>query len=101
MAVAASAEPQLVGIAVAMVLAAIFLAGVLGRRRRRPAAVVEGNLVPVADRAVAGDEAPAGDAGTDVIIVGAGVAGSALAYTLGKVLLLSHLSLVGRLPVVR
>jgi hypothetical protein len=85
MAVAASAEPQLVGIAVATVLAAIFLAAVLGRRRRRPAPVVEGKPVPVADHAVAGDEPLAGDDGTDVIIVGAGVAGSALAYTLGKV----------------
>jgi hypothetical protein len=79
MAVAAGVEPQLVGIAVAT---AVFLAAVLWRRR---ATVVEGKPVSEADCPVASDGVPAGDTGTDVIVVGAGVAGSALAYTLGKV----------------
>jgi hypothetical protein len=79
MAVAAGVEPHLVGIAV---VPAVFLAAVLWRRW---APVVEGKPVSEADCAVASDEVPAGDTGTDVIVVGAGVAGSALAYTLGKV----------------
>lgn len=76
---------QLIGAAAATLLAAVLVAAVLGRRRRsRPRApLVEEKPVPEAGCA-------AGDGGTDVIIVGAGVAGSALAYTLGKVSPLSH-----------
>jgi squalene monooxygenase len=48
---------------------------------------VEGKPAPEAGCAV-------GDGGTDVIIVGAGVAGSALAYTLGKVVSLVSSSLL-------
>ncbi|GJN08567.1 hypothetical protein PR202_ga26505 [Eleusine coracana subsp. coracana] len=84
MAVAAGVGPQLFGIAAATVLAVVFLATVLGRRRRRGAPVVKRKTAPEADCAAAGGDVAAGDAGTDVIIVGAGVAGSALAYTLGK-----------------
>jgi len=46
---------------------------------------VEGKPAPEAGCAVGDGKGAAGDGGTDVIIVGAGVAGSALAYTLGKV----------------
>jgi squalene monooxygenase len=84
----AGAGLQLIGAAAATLLAAALVAAVLWRRRRGPrphAALVEGKPAPEADCAV-------GDGGTDVIIVGAGVAGSALAYTLGKVLLLSSRS---------
>ena len=79
-AAAAGVGFQLIGAAVATLLAAVLVAAVLGRRRRpRPQApLVEGKPAPEAGCAV-------GDGGTDVIIVGAGVAGSALAYTLGKV----------------
>lgn len=85
MAVAAGVGPELFSVAAATVLAVVFLAAVLGWRRRRRAPVVERKPVPEVDCAAAGGEVAAGDAGTDVIIVGAGVAGSALAYTLGKV----------------
>lgn len=76
---------QLIGAAAATLLAAVLVAAVLGRRRRsRPRSpLVEEKPAPDAGCA-------AGDGGTDVIIVGAGVAGSALAYTLGKVSPLSH-----------
>uniref|UniRef100_A0A0E0KAW9 Squalene monooxygenase n=1 Tax=Oryza punctata TaxID=4537 RepID=A0A0E0KAW9_ORYPU len=67
---------QLVGLASATLLTAIFLAAVMRRwRRRQRDAAPEGGC-----RVVGGD----GDDRTDIIIVGAGVAGSALAYTLGK-----------------
>ena len=83
---------QLIGAAAATLLAAVLVAAVLGRRRRPPARapLVEGKPAPEDGRAVGDGEGAAGDGGTDVIIVGAGVAGSALAYTLGKVSHLSH-----------
>ena len=85
MALSAAVGLQLIGVAAATLLAAVFAAAVLGRRRRPRAPVVEGKPAPDAGCAVADGEGSAGDGGTDVIIVGAGVAGSALAYTLGKV----------------
>ena len=83
---------QLIGAAAATLLVAVLVAAVLGRRRRPPARapLVEGKPAPEDGRAVGDGEGAAGDGGTDVIIVGAGVAGSALAYTLGKVSHLSH-----------
>ncbi|KAG2553606.1 squalene monooxygenase SE1-like [Panicum virgatum] len=77
---------QLIGAAAATLLVAVLVAAVLGRRRRPPARapLVEGKPAPEDGRAVGDGEGAAGDGGTDVIIVGAGVAGSALAYTLGK-----------------
>jgi squalene monooxygenase len=87
----AGAGLQLIGAAAATLLAAALVAAVLWRRRRGPrphAALVEGKPAPEAG---CGTSA-AGDGGTDVIIVGAGVAGSALAYTLGKVAPLSSRS---------
>jgi squalene monooxygenase len=90
-AAAAGVGFQLIGAAAATFLAAVLVAAVLGRRRRprpRPQApLVDGKPAPEAGCAV-------GDGGTDVIIVGAGVAGSALAYTLGKVVSLVSSSLL-------
>jgi len=83
---------QLIGAAAATLLAAVLVAAVLGRRRRplARAPLVEGKPAPEDGCAVGDGKGAAGDGGTDVIIVGAGVAGSALAYTLGKVSHLSH-----------
>lgn len=70
---------QLVGLAAATLLTAAFLVAVkMGwrRRRRQREVAPEGGC-----RVVGGD----GGDRTDIVIVGAGVAGSALAYTLGKV----------------
>ncbi|XP_006649680.1 squalene monooxygenase SE1-like [Oryza brachyantha] len=79
---------QLIAVAVATLLAAIFLAALLGRRRRRGRSSRSpsspGKAAPVDGSGVADGEGCDGDGRTDVIIVGAGVAGSALAYTLGK-----------------
>ncbi|ONL95391.1 Squalene epoxidase 1 [Zea mays] len=78
-AAAAGVEFPLIGVAVATLIVTVLVAAVM-RRRRRPwhqAPLVEGKPAPEAGCAVS-------DGGTDVIIVGAGVAGSALAYTLGK-----------------
>ncbi|XP_038983584.1 squalene monooxygenase SE1 [Phoenix dactylifera] len=71
----------LVGGIAGAILGFLLLAGIQGRRRR-------------GDRDLAGEAAAdgkgecgsesAGNAGADIIVVGAGVAGSALAYTLGK-----------------
>ncbi|XP_062210456.1 squalene monooxygenase SE1-like [Phragmites australis] len=83
-AAAAGVGLQFIGVAAATLLAAVLVATVLGRRRRPWAPVVEGKPAPAAACAVPDGEGAAGDGGTDVIIVGAGVAGSALAYTLGK-----------------
>uniref|UniRef100_A0A0E0NS09 Squalene monooxygenase n=1 Tax=Oryza rufipogon TaxID=4529 RepID=A0A0E0NS09_ORYRU len=69
---------QLVGLAAATLLTAAFLVAVkMGwrRRRRQREVAPEGGC-----RVVGGD----GGDRTDIVIVGAGVAGSALAYTLGK-----------------
>jgi squalene monooxygenase len=89
---------QLIGAAAATLLAAVLVAAVLGRRRRRArpqAPLVEAKPAPEGGCAV-------GDGRTDVIIVGAGVAGSALAYTLGKVgflcLIILVVSFVGMVP---
>ncbi|KAF0912634.1 hypothetical protein E2562_015308 [Oryza meyeriana var. granulata] len=79
-----AATGQLIGFAVATLLAAIFLAALLGRRRRRRRAPSPGKPAPVDGCGVADGDGCDGDGRTDVIIVGAGVAGSALAYTLGK-----------------
>ncbi|XP_066314010.1 squalene monooxygenase SE1-like [Miscanthus floridulus] len=78
----AGAGLQLIGAAAATLLAAALVAAVLWRRRgpRPHAALVEGKPAPESGCGTGA----AGDDGTDVIIVGAGVAGSALAYTLGK-----------------
>uniref|UniRef100_A0A0E0CXJ2 squalene monooxygenase n=1 Tax=Oryza meridionalis TaxID=40149 RepID=A0A0E0CXJ2_9ORYZ len=82
MAEVAACAGQLIGVAVATLLAAIFLAAaLLGRRRRAPLA---GKPAAVDGCGVADGEGCGGDDRTDVIVVGAGVAGSALAYTLGK-----------------
>ncbi|KAL5217648.1 hypothetical protein ABZP36_018332 [Zizania latifolia] len=81
MAAVAGAGP-LIGVAVATLLVAISLAALLGRRRHRDRASVK--PAPVDGCGVADGEGCAGDGPTDVIVVGAGVAGSALAYTLGK-----------------
>ena len=82
-AAAAGVGFQLIGAAAATLLAAALVAAVLWRRRgpRPHAALVEGKPAPESGCGTGA----AGDGGTDVIIVGAGVAGSALAYTLGKV----------------
>jgi squalene monooxygenase len=87
---------QLGGAAVATLLAALFLAIVFRRQRRRRGAPVEGSPAPVdvPDR----EGSAAVDGPTDVIIVGAGVAGSALAYTLGKVASLLPFSFLPVLP---
>ncbi|KAM0884821.1 hypothetical protein ACQ4PT_030752 [Festuca glaucescens] len=78
---------QLGGAAAATLLTALFLA-VVFRYQRRPRGVptAEGTPAPADGCAVVPDRegSAAGDGLTDVIIVGAGVAGSALAYTLGK-----------------
>lgn len=66
-------------------LAAFLLLGVLRRRNAggsKRKTTVKRNATAAADEG--GDFRPAGGSGTDVIIVGAGVAGSALACTLGK-----------------
>lgn len=87
-AAAAGVEFPLIGVVVATLVVTVLVAAVM-RRRRRPwpqAPLVEGKPAPEAGCAV-------GDGGTDVIIVGAGVAGSALAYTLGKVVSLVSSSL--------
>jgi squalene monooxygenase len=88
---------QLGGAAVATLLAALFLAVVFLRQRRRRGAPVEGTPAPVDGCAVV-EGSTAVDGPTDVIIVGAGVAGSALAYTLGKVALLLPFSFLPVLP---
>ncbi|CAN6320836.1 unnamed protein product [Urochloa humidicola] len=83
----AGAGLQLIGAAAATLLAAVLVAVVLGRRRRRSgprSPLAEGKAAAEAACAVGYGVGAAGDGGTDVIIVGAGVAGSALAYTLGK-----------------
>uniref|UniRef100_A0A453IKN5 Squalene monooxygenase n=3 Tax=Aegilops tauschii subsp. strangulata TaxID=200361 RepID=A0A453IKN5_AEGTS len=83
---AAAGVWQLVGVAVATLLAAVLVAVALGRQRqRRRRAPLEGIPAPEDGCEVAdGAWSAAVDGPTDVIIVGAGVAGSALAYTLGK-----------------
>ncbi|XP_048571941.1 squalene monooxygenase SE1-like [Triticum urartu] len=84
---AAADVGQLAGAAAATLLAAVLVAAALGRQRqrRRRGAPVEGIPAPDDGCAVAdGAGSAAVDGPTDVIIVGAGVAGSALAYTLGK-----------------
>lgn len=86
MAEVAAGTGQLIGVAVATLLAAIFLAAaLLGSRRRRRRAPLAGKPAAVGGCGVADGEGCGGDGRTDVIVVGAGVAGSALAYTLGKV----------------
>lgn len=96
---AASVGLQLIGAAAATLLAAVLVAAVLGRRRRSLPRVrlVEGKSAPEAGCAIGDGAGPVGDGGTDVIIVGAGVAGSALAYTLGKVAYFVS-SFVGMVP---
>uniref|UniRef100_I1P953 squalene monooxygenase n=2 Tax=Oryza glaberrima TaxID=4538 RepID=I1P953_ORYGL len=85
MAEVAAGAGQLIGVAVATLLAAIFLAAaLLGSRRRRRRAPLAGKPAAVGGCGVADGEGCGGDGRTDVIVVGAGVAGSALAYTLGK-----------------
>ncbi|EEC74811.1 hypothetical protein OsI_10631 [Oryza sativa Indica Group] len=85
MAEVAAGTGQLIGVAVATLLAAIFLAAaLLGSRRRRRRAPLAGKPAAVGGCGVADGEGCGGDGRTDVIVVGAGVAGSALAYTLGK-----------------
>jgi hypothetical protein len=68
----------LVAVAVGALLAGVFLRGTrtkgVEKRRRKPA-------VGGSDGSVVGE-----GTGLDCIVVGAGVAGSALAYTLGKVI---------------
>ncbi|KAE8770025.1 squalene monooxygenase [Hordeum vulgare] len=83
---AAAGVWQLVGAAAATLLAAVLVAVALGRQRqRRRGAPAQGVPAPEDGCAVAdGQGSAAVDGPTDVIIVGAGVAGSALAYTLGK-----------------
>jgi squalene monooxygenase len=85
MAAAGGVGLHLIGAATATLIVAVLVAAVLGRRRRARAQPppVEGKPAPEAGCAVGDGAGP--DGGTDVIIVGAGVAGSALAYTLGKV----------------
>ncbi|PWZ07250.1 Squalene monooxygenase [Zea mays] len=86
MAAAGGVGLHLIGAATATLIVAVLVAAVLGRRRRARARAqappVEGKPAPEAGCAVGDGAGP--DVGTDVIIVGAGVAGSALAYTLGK-----------------
>jgi squalene monooxygenase len=81
--------------AAATLLTAVLLAAVFRYQRRRRGAAVRVVPAPVVpDR----EGSAAVDGLTDVIIVGAGVAGSALAYTLGKVAYLSLASLVPSRP---
>ena len=75
-----------VAAAIGALLAGVFLlrtrSKVVGKKRKRGAVVADnGNGTAVQD-----------DTGLDAIIVGAGVAGSALAYTLGKVKTYSPIS---------
>jgi squalene monooxygenase len=82
-------------VAAATLLTAVLLAAVFRYQRRRRGAAVRVVPAPVVpDR----EGSAAVDGLTDVIIVGAGVAGSALAYTLGKVAYLLPLSFLPVLP---
>jgi squalene monooxygenase len=72
-------------VAAATLLTAVFLAAVFRYKQRRRGVPTDRTPAPVVpDR----EGSAAVDGLTDVIIVGAGVAGSALAYTLGKVVYL-------------
>lgn len=71
------ADQYLLGTAMASFLMFFLLVGFWGCKRK--AHLAPGNRSSCAIRA------GKGNTGTDVIVVGAGVAGSALAYTLGKV----------------
>lgn len=60
------------------------------RDKKRNKPVAAGASAAILKTACGGeDERRFGDEGVDVIVVGAGVAGSALAYTLGKVRIIS------------
>lgn len=68
------------------ILAFVFIVGIRVRKTRRREMVNAGD--PFVTGKVQNGWESDGSGGPDVIVVGAGVAGSALAYTLGKVMML-------------
>lgn len=83
-------DHYIVGALVAVLLGLLTFYGLFSRRNScRSDAVEEGDSCgAAATTSVVGGECRSRNSGVDVIIVGAGVAGAALAHTLGKVLLL-------------
>ena len=75
-------DNRLVGAIIASLLAVILLRRLLGKKGRSAGTIAGAPLEITLETAA---EDGASDDGADIIVVGAGVAGSALAYTLAKV----------------